>query len=596
MVETRRSLSNLWGAFAALCIIVSVLPLSAQSVKVDAPREHVAGDSFTVTYTVNTSEPVEIIKDPTFSGLELLYGPAIGSRHSMTNINGRVHSTSSTEITYTLMSDRVGRYSISGLRLSLGGKEVSGQTVTVQIRAGESGRTDTRGRRRHASESLEQAEYRYQAIVPRRSVYVQEALPVVYKLLSTEEPRISDTKPSTYDGFVSLDLLGSSQRQLKIERIDGRDWASIEIMKELLFAQHAGQLTIPVNELPILYTLRDPDDPFMNQTSERILRTDPITIQVKPLPEEGKPEDFSGAVGSFKVRYELDSKEWRTHEATTLKIVLEGQGNLKIATLPKLELPADIEIYDPVEKSEQTYEGGILRSKRVLEYSLIPRSTGEIQIPRLAIAYFNPASAKYQTTIAEPISIRITQGHARSVETTVHTHRDNQEEQASSELLSAEAGERTFQSHLALMALIHVLMVALGFCTFLFLKRRRSMRADTVKFAASRAHVMVVKRLKQAHQHLLSNAREAFLEELLRAIWSYLSDKLSIPTSKLSREMVSDELRKKHMDEQSITQLTELIDAIEFARFAPGNLSESLSTLYDKAVQAITAIEHQKNQ
>lgn len=592
---SRHQTTLIQSSAVATLLVVTALPLSAQSVKVNAPKQYEAGSPFNITYVINTTEDVEVVSNLKLSGLELLYGPAIGTSRNVSIINGKVSSSSTTEITYTVLAPHEGKASASGLRLRVGGNEIAAAASIIQIQGGHSGNAlggfGRQEREERPIANRGQAQYSYHAIVPRRSVYVQEALPIIYKLQASERPNINGTKPTSYDGFVSHDLLGNDPRQMNIERIGGRDWVTVEVMKELLFAQHAGELTIPANELPILYTHRDPSgDPFLNQTEERILRTEPIKIQVKALPEDSKPLDFSGAVGSFTARYELSNTTWKTNEATTLRLILEGQGNLKIAKLPRITLPSDIEVYDPVEKSEQKYEGGALRSRRVIEYNLIPRSTGKITIPSVSLSFFNPNSAQYQTTATKALQVNIQQGKAKEESTTLLGSNKQVDDNTPYGLLPIKES-KLFSPQLWLLALLHLGLAIISLVYYGVMRRRRKERADSLGFAASRANAMATKRLKLAHKHMSEGKREAFLEETLQALWGYLGDKLKLPTSDLSRENVSQHLGSQGFTDEDIKELTDSIDALEFARFAPSFAGGSMTELYDQVARVITRIE-----
>lgn len=586
-------------ACVVLCCIVFAWQAISQTIQVSAPSEYAVGRPFNITYSVSSSEAVDVVSNPSLSGLELLYGPAVGTSSSYSNINGRVSTSSRVEVTYTVLANNEGKYVVSGFKLRLGTKELAAPSTTITIRGGQAGSSSSWGRdeesRGNNLRQEGQAQYKYYAQVPRRSVYVQEALPIVYKLQATEQPSINATKPSTYDGFVSLDLLGNSPRQLRVERIGSRDWVTVEVMKELLFAQHAGQLIIPANELPILYVLRDPSgDPFLNQTTERILRTEPLTITVKPLPEREKPQDFSGAVGAFTARYELSSKQWKTNEAVSLKLILEGQGNLKIAKLPKISLPTDVEIYDPVENSNQTYDDGVLRSTRIIEYSLIPRNTGRLTIPSVTLSYFNPNTERYETTSTKSIDIDILPGKMQTSATTIVSSESIQDGKTPYGLKSQLQPSAPFTSTLLRLVLSHLILLVLAFIVYRLMSRRRLERADVLGFAEKRAKSVATKRLTTAYKHLKEHRREAFLEEVLHALWGYLGDKLKLSTSELSRENIKEHLSQRGTDTEVIRNLCTVIDEVEFARFAPSNESMPLDILYEKAVEVITTIETSK--
>lgn len=570
--------------------------LFAQSIHIKAPQIVEQGQSFSITYSIEGREEIELIQQPSFAGFELLYGPAVGNRSSMSIINGNVRSESYSDVTYTLLADKEGKYNISGLKLRVNGKELSAKPISISVRAGSGQGGFAYDERPRQTERSEQAQYKYVALVPRRSVYVQEALPITYQLQSTEYPRLSrDIKPSVYDGFVSLDLLGSNPRQSKIQSIGGRDWVTADLIQELLFAQHPGQLTIPSNEVYVLYTHRDDSgNPFLNEQSEKLLRSEALQISVKPLPEAGKPEDFSGAVGSFTARYEVSSKEWKTNEASTIKLILEGQGNLKIAKLPKISLPNDIEVYDPVEKSEQSYQGGVLRSVRTIEYNLIPRNTGSITIPSVSLSYFNPTSGQYQRTQTKAIQVSISQGKQSQTEATILGTNKEGDEHTPYGLISDLEPVAPFAPYGLQLFFGHLAAICLAVLVYKVIRRRQVARADVLGFAASRAKQVAHKRLQQAKKQLEAQHKEAFLEATLNALWGYLGDKFKLPTSALNRDYVREHLQSLGVAEEHIQSLRQCIDDVEFARFAPSDEGSNLARLYEQAVEVITAIETSK--
>ena len=539
-------------ALVASILLISPLALQAQQIKVNAPREYAAGRPFNITYSLSINDnDARIVSNPNLHGLELAYGPAMSSSSSVSYINGRMSSQSSTEITYTVVGNQEGTYSVSGFKLRAGGKDLSAPAVTIRITGGG-------GNTQRSSSSIKEshgAEYHYQ-------------------------------------GFVSLDLLGNTQRQMRIERRGGRDWAVVDIMKDLLFPQHAGKLTIPSAEISVRYTLRDASgDPLLNQVVPRSYATNPIEITVKPLPEEGKPADFSGAVGSFNVRYETKQNDWRTNEATTLKIILEGQGNLKIAKLPKLSLSNDIELYDPVEHSDQSYNGGKLHSVRTIEYNLIPRKVGVVKIPSLSISYFNPATARYETTATEALSIKVKQGKNENIQTTIHSGADGNDSMPSG-VIDNGNDDSAFNPNLWQLILTHLIALIGGIIGLAYLKKHYSYTDDKLRVIADKAKGVAHKRLKTARQYLNDGNRDAFLEEILNSIWGYLGDKLRLPLSELNRNNITELLISREVSTEKVNELVTLINQIEFARFAPQTEDNSSEHLYELVVEAIAHLEN----
>ena len=587
-------------SFRLLLIIFSIVfNLSAfgQSITVQVAKEQQVGRPFTIVYSLQSSDDVEITHTPNFAGLELLYGPALSASQNYSIVNGKVSSSSRTDITYTLISDREGRYKVSGLQLKIGNKTLTAKDVEVNISSNKNTSSSHGSQNKQYGLSdllVDQGQYKYHAIVPGKTVYEQEALPVIYRLQSTERPNITNVQQSAYDGFISLDLLGNEPRQMKVERVGGTDWVVIDIMKELLFAQRAGELTIPSNDLSIRYTYKDPGgDPFLGLTREKTLSSEEIKIKVLPLPQEGKPNDFSGAVGNFFARYETSHTQWKTNEASSLKLILEGQGNLKVASLPQISLPEDVEVYDPVENTQQTYTNGVLKSIRTIEYSLIPRKIGLLTIPSVHLNFFNTQTGKYQTTATKELKIKIVQGRAAEKEEGLGKVDGEHSENMPYSLIDSIGGEKTSYINWSNLLLWHVLLFVVFVVCYKILLKELAKREDNINFASSRAKRKAQTRLKTAKNHLANNEIKAFHGELLQAIWGYLSDKLRIPQSNLSRDLVNIELQKINIAEPIIIKLNQLIDNVEYARFSSQKTEKNTDEeLLQQAEELLTAIEN----
>ena len=336
-------------------------------------------------------------------------------------------------------------------------------------------------------------------------------------------------------------------------------------------------------------------DPFFGSSMmvDREVRSTPVTIQVRPLPTEGKPADFSGAVGSFRMRAELLTKTPKTNESLTIRLTLEGTGNLKQVTSPTISFPQDFEVYDPKETYEEKISATEVYGKKVIEYFAIPRRTGAVTIPSLSFSYFDPHLGRYETLHSPPFSLQVAQGRETATD---DRGSQRQQEQLLRQLYSDGAlgtsmGLQWAQSWSYL--LLFPLMALLGFIAYLVIARERGLRADSLGYKASRANSVATKRLRTARKLLEAGARDAFYEETLRALWGYLGDKLCLPGSELSRTSVSELLRSRGLDEETIARLTSVIDEVEFARYAPAKEGD-MQALYDTTVEVISAIDTHK--
>ena len=579
-----------------LLLLALLLPLSlgAQTIRVEVPQTVVQGTPFQLSYTYSGSEDFERVTEPKTAGLQVLYGPARQQMSSYQNINGRSSSTSSVSLTFTLLAEHTGNISIPAVTALLGGKRVTVHGATVRVLPPDKNASSARSQ--GAATTSVSGTYFFRALPSATVVYEKQAFPIRYKLYATTEFEINSYEAPQYDGFLSEKQDDDGRRQLQLETYQGRNYRTVDILSEVLFAQRSGTLTIPPSKIGLRVPIAQADDdPFFGSSmmGDREVRSAPVTIQVRPLPTEGKPADFSGAVGSFRMRAELLSKTPKTNESLTIRLTLEGTGNLKQVTSPTISFPQDFEVYDPKETYEEKISATEVYGKKIIEYFAIPRHTGAVTIPALTFSYFDPHLGRYETLHSQAFSLQIAQGRETASDDRSSLR---QQEQLLRQLyaegtMGAPAGLQWAQSWSYL--LLFPLLALLGLIAYLVIARERGLRADSLGYKASRANSVVTKRLRTARKLLEAGAREAFYEETLRALWGYLGDKLRLPGSELSRASVSELLRSRGLDEETIARLTSVIDEVEFARYAPAKEGD-MQALYDTTAEVISAIDTHK--
>lgn len=572
-----------------LLLLLLPLSLGAQTIRLEAPQTVVQGNTFQLIYSYSGSEDFERVTEPKASGIQVVYGPARQVMSSFQNINGRSSSTSSVSITYTLLAERTGSVSIPAATAIVGGKRISVRGATIRVLPPDKDAQAGRARSRAVGS------YIYRAIPSATVVYEQQAFPIRYKLYSSTEFDINSFNAPQYDGFISEKQPDDGRRQLTLESYQGKNYRAVEILNEVLFAQRSGTLTIPSSEVGIRVPIEGDDDPFFGSATlaDRTLRSAPVTIQVRPLPAEGKPQNFSGAVGSFTMKAELLTKSPKTNESVTIRLTLEGSGNLKLAESPKIQFPENFEVYDPKEVYEGRVTATNVHGKKVIEYFAIPRRTGSVTIPALTFSYFDPQKGRYETLRSQSFSLQVAQG---KTEVSEEKGSLRQQEEALRTLRSDEGSKEITGLRLAKSwgyLLLYPLAVLLGLAAYLILARRRSLRADSLSYHASRASAVATRRLRKARKLLEAGSREPFYEETLRALWGYLGDKLRLPVSELSRASVSEILQARGLEEATIQALTEVIDEVEYARYAPAQEGD-MQTLYTKTAEVISEIDRHK--
>ena len=579
-----------------LLLLALLLPLSlgAQTIRVEVPQTVVQGTPFQLSYTYSGSEDFERVTEPKAAGLQVLYGPARQQMSSYQNINGRSSSTSSVSLTFTLLAEHTGNISIPTVTALLGGKRVTVHGATVRVLPPDKNAPSARSQ--GAATTSVSGTYFFRALPSATVVYEKQAFPIRYKLYATTEFEINSYEAPQYDGFLSEKQADDGRRQLQLETYQGRNYRTVDILSEVLFAQRSGTLTIPPSKIGLRVPIAQADDdPFFGSSmmGDREVRSAPVTIQVRPLPTEGKPADFSGAVGSFRMRAELLSKTPKTNESLTIRLTLEGTGNLKQVTSPTISFPQDFEVYDPKETYEEKISATEVYGKKIIEYFAIPRHTGAVTIPSLTFSYFDPHLGRYETLHSQVFSLQIAQGRETASDDRSSLRQQEQllRQLYSDGALGTPTGLQWAKSWSYLF--LFPLMALLGFIAYLVIARERGLRADSLGYKASRANSVATKRLRTARKLLEAGAREAFYEETLHALWGYLGDKLRLPGSELSRASVSELLRSRGLDEETIARLTSVIDEVEFARYAPAKEGD-MQALYDTTAEVISAIDTHK--
>lgn len=593
MVKTIRYYVSSWVRIVTciLLCLVSSISLSAQRIEVDAPQSIEPGRHFNVTYSIATSN-AELLESPQYKGLELLYGPAVSFSVSSATVNGRVtHNQRVMTWVYTFVAPTKGVATLSPIVVNVEGKEIKSAPVKIKVLPEET---------RPTKEG--EAYFMYRLLLPnKKTYYLQEAIPISYRFYATKgfDPLVNLMNTLQFDGFLSTNLFEgtSGERQILAEQIDGRNYRAVDIHKYLLYPQREGELTIPGHEFPFrINTEPTPSNPF-GSMEERSERAAPTSIRIVPLPTEGKPEDFSGAVGSFSVRSELNNPTPSVGDALTIKFIIEGSGNLKVASNPNPKFDLDFDTYEPEVKYDYSVEGNTLREVKAITYTLIPRKEGRFVIPPITFSCFDTSSGKYlslsgkgyevnvsasKRTIAQPLSV---QGSADKSLSELLLQR--------TEGVTPNSTSSTLIGWIIYLSLYVLIIVVAGIVNVL-LNRRDKAREDVLGYNASKANSVARKRLRRAEELSKSGAEEEFYQELLTALWGYLGHKLQIPPAELNREIIAQLLEQRGVETDVILSCGEALDAVEFARFAPGSASDKMQSIYIQAVEVIEAIENNK--
>ncbi|MFM2284812.1 MAG: hypothetical protein RLZZ543_309 [Bacteroidota bacterium] len=601
--------------FIAGILMHLVLFLSAQEVRFsgNASKAQVAvGEQFRLTYSINTNASGFI--GPDLSAFDVYSGP--NQNTSMQIINGAV--SQSLSYYYILSPKKEGRYTLKPAIISVANGKVRSNEVSIEVVKGNpsanQGRQQGTGTGQGAGNGTTQNtpsttaggdKLFIRAIVNKSSVYVGEQISVTYKIYSKyNQINFSDLKLPTFNGFYTEDIPMAKNDKLEVESYNGSQYNTAELKKTLLFPQKSGKLEIPTLDATCLVRERVNSQNFFDQffgggyrdVSVKV-KSQPLSINVLAPPVSGKPADFNGAVGDLSVTASIDKDKVKSGDPVNLKITVSGKGNLKLIEAPALTFPPEFEAYDPQVKDRINVSVGGMSGERTFEYLLIPRAGGEYAIGPFTYSYFNTSKRAYQSITLPRMMVNV-EKTAGDQTNAIRSGGSSTPKQLATDIkfnktaignLDAIDAAPFFLSggFYALAALPPLSLLVL-----VFLRRRKADRsANSGLYRMKEAGSMAQKRMKKAGELLAASNKSAFYEEVYRALYGYLSDKLQMPVSELSRPNIAEQLLKRNVPENEKSELLRLLDACEFARFAP-SADADMKQVYSDALALLTRTEN----
>ncbi len=591
-------------AFSCLFLLSAVTWVRAQSVefRASAPDAVPMGQQFQLTYSVNAE--AKDLRMGEITDFDVLFGPSQYTSHSTQFVNGKSSSEVTTTFTYVLMPKKEGSFNIPPASIKVKNANYTSNAVVVKVLPPD--KASEASGQQQATGSVSANDLFIQLQVSKRSVYEQEGLLATIKLFTTVSVAdLTNAKFPEYEGFLSQEI-EMQNAQESMENYNGRNYRTYLLKQVVLYPQRTGSLTIDGGRLDAHVRIVSQQrarslfdmDPY--QTVVKTLKINPVTIEVKPLPA-GKPASFSGAVGEFSMTSSLTPASLKANEAVTLNLKITGSGNVKLIKNPEVVFPNDFEIYDPKQTLDtKTTTAGVSGSKTI-EYMAIPRFAGDFEIPPVQFSYFDPKSGTYKTLSTEAYPLHVEKGEGgESATGPVVSNFSNKEsvKYLGQDIRYLKVKDAHFVSNNELffgsfMYYLAYLVPALLFIAFFFIYRKQVKENANIALVRTRkANKAAVRRLKNAAKLMKENKQEAFYEEILRALWGYLSDKLNIPQANLTKDNVEAELTKYGISDTLIREFLDILNTCEFARYAPSQVSETMEQLYELTADAIDKMEN----
>ena len=607
---------NRWLMMIGLSFIIyhlSFSPAGAQTLTGSAPSHVSVGEQFRLTYTVNTQNATDFRAGDIPGELEVLIGPNRSMQSSYQMINGHTSSSSSITYTYIVCATKNGSFTIPPAHVVVGGKTIASNALNIKVSgspqasSGSGGsprqhRQDEQGEIRDAGSQISGSDLFIKVSANKKRVYEQEPILLTYKVytlvgLTSLRGDMPDLK-SFYTQEVSL----PSQKSFSIETFNGRPYRTTTWSQYVMFPQMTGKLQIPSITFEGIVVQQnrniDPFEAFFNggsgyiEVKKKIIAPG-IDIEVDPLPE--RPAGFSGGVGHFTVSASLSKTETKANDPVSVRITVSGTGNLKLVKQPQIELPKDFDKYEPkvTDKTKLTTAG--IEGSMIYDILIVPRHQGHYEIPPVSLTYFDTTSKTYRTVTSEPLTLDVAKGSGPGAMSDYSGQQDLQElsrdiryiktgnvrQQGIDEFFF---GSTAYWITLAIMAFVFISL-------FVIFRQRAIENANVTKRRAGKANKVATKRLKKASKLMADNKPGEFYDEVLRALWGYVGDKLNIPVEQLSHDNISQRFSERGVGEETIAQFIGALDECEFERYAPGDPKGNMNKVYEKAMTAIEQIE-----
>ena len=581
-----------------------------------APSTVEVGDKFQVKFQIN-SQDFSNFNAPNFKGFEVLYGPSTSTSSSYQYINGKASHSTSVTYTFTVLCDKAGTYSIGSATVEAGGKTVKSNPINVKVlplgqgpssqpsnRGGASTRQTTRPVT--TGGNISSKDLFMTATANKTNVYEQEAILLTYKIYSAVNLTQLDGKLPNLDGFQIQEMPLPRTKQFKIESYNGRNYQTVVWSQYLLFPQKSGELVIPsITYEGIVQEINpniDPIEAFFNGTGgvmdfKKKITTPKVVINVQPLSD--KPAGFSGGVGRFSIESSINANTVKTNDAINLKVVISGKGNMKLINTPEVAFPKDFETYDAKVTDNFSISTDGLTGTRQFEYLAVPRTHGTYTIPPINFVYFDTSSRSYKTVSTEPYTIVVEKGKGTSNKAVADfTNGQRAVDQIGVDIRYIKRGDselrknnETFFSGYSYW-LCYVIAVVLFVLIVILANKYRTDNQNEAKSRGRKANKIATKRLKYASVLLKDKKKGEFYDEVLKALWGYIADKLNMPQEYLNKDNIQSRLEEKGVEQPLIDDFIKVLDNCEFARYAPGEGEGAMDSVYEGAIDVISKMEN----
>lgn len=591
-----------------LIVLAGITKVNAQRFTVNVPSQVSVGENFRLVYSIDTENAKNFSIGDIPDALEIIIGPNTSRQISYVMTNGHTTGSSSITYTYILCATKNGTYTIPPAHITANGKRLSSKSAKVKV-SGESPNTGGAPRMHDDSDNhpgLQDAgtpisgnDLFIKVNANKRRVHEQEPILLTYKVYTRVDLTQLEGKMPDLTGFHTQEIPLPQQKSFHIERVDGRPYKCVTWSQYVMYPQMTGKLEIPsitFNGTVIQQNRNvDPFEAFLNGGSgyieiKRAIKAPGMTIQVDPLPK--RPANFSGGVGKFNITSQLNKSEVKANEPITLRVIIGGTGNLKLVKQPQVKFPKDFDTYDAkiTDKTKLTTNG--VEGNMIYDFIAVPRNQGSYVIPPIEFVYYDIEANAYKTIKTQQFKLEIAKGDGNVNDAVDYSNlKDKDIHPIKEGDIEIQNINDVFYNSTAYWIILSLLFVV--FASVLIIFRKRAIdNADITKLKVKKANRVATKRLKYANTLMLKNEHDKFYDEVLRALWGYVGDKLNMPVEQLSKDNIAERLTQRNVDQETTSMFIRAVDECEYNRYAPGDTKGNMNQTFEAAMTAIIKIEN----
>ena len=576
--------------------------ISAQRVHCSAPRSVEVGSKFQIEYVIDASDVSAFRLGNIPEGIEILYGPNQSEVSSYQYVNGHLSGSTTVTVSYVAMATRGGNFTIPPAMVVANGRRMSTESMRVRVNgsapAAATAQSRGGGREEKTVGNPGHGDLFILVSASKTHVHEQEPVMLTYKVYTTLNLTQLNGAMPDLKGFHTQEVKLPQQKNFHMETFRGKAYNTVTWSQYIMYPQMTGSLKIPsITYHGIVMEEDRSEDAFFTgggyKEVPRDVTAPGITIQVDPLP--AKPKDFSGGVGKFNISAQLAKTEVRAGDPINLRLVLSGTGNLKLVKEPAVQIPSDFDKYDTkITDKTKLSEAGV-EGNMIYDYLFVARKEGTYTIPAIRFTYYDTGSNSYKTITTQPFTIKVDKGNGNGGMSDFDSDENKDIRPIKTGNTSVHKIGDFFFGSVAYWAIIVVLLAVFAFLFYSF-RKTVLMRSDIVGMKRNNANKIATRRLRRADELMLKGKSSEFYDEVMRALWGYVSDKLSIPVEHLSSDNISEKLSTLGVDDNTINKFTGALHECEFERYAPGDTKGNMDRTMESAMTAIMEIENSLNE